>query len=104
MTVSGCHPGRQARYTDAAIQTILMVRAAFKLPLRQAECLMASVLTLMDLTISVPDHTTVSRRTVMLPVIQAAGVPPGPLHDNAARCHRAKGSLKTTGEGVTCNA
>jgi transposase len=70
----------QARYTDAAIQTSLMVRAAFKLPLRQTEGLMASVLTLMDLTISAPDHTTVSRRAVTLPVIQATVVPPGPLH------------------------
>src|SRR3954469_2150248 len=57
-----------------------MVRAAFKLPLRQTEGLMASVLTLMDLTISAPDHTTVSRRAVTLPVIQARVVPPGPLH------------------------
>jgi transposase len=75
-----CGPGGQARYTDAAIQTSLMVRTAFKLPLRQAEGLMASVLTLMDLTISAPDHTTVSRRAVTLPVIQLAPVPHGPLH------------------------
>ncbi len=75
-----CGPGGQARYTDAAIQTSLMVRAAFKLPLRQTEGLMTSVLTLMDLTISVPDHTTVSRRAVTLPVTQPASVPPGPLH------------------------
>src|SRR5271165_1275589 len=70
----------QARYADAAIQTSLMLRAAFKLPLRQAEGLMASVLTLMDLTISAPDHTTVSRRAVTLPAIQLAPVPHGPLH------------------------
>jgi IS5 family transposase len=38
------------------------------------------VLTLMDLTISAPDHTTVSRRAVTLPVIQSASVPHGPLH------------------------
>jgi len=75
-----CGPGRQARYTDAAIQTSLMVCTAFKLPLRQTEGLMASILTLMDLTISVPDHATVSRRAVTLPVIQPASVPPGPLH------------------------
>src|ERR1700681_3716806 len=55
-------PGRQARYTDAAIQTTLMARTAFKLALRQTEGLMASVITLMDLTISAPDHTTISRR------------------------------------------
>src|SRR3984893_15745992 len=72
--------GGQARYTDAAIQTSLMVRTAFKLPLRQAEGLMASVLTLMDLTISAPDHTTVSRRAVKLPVIRPVQVPHGPLH------------------------
>jgi transposase len=73
-------PGGQARYMDAAIQTTLMVRAAFKLPLRQSEGLMASVLTLMDLTIAAPDHTTISRRAVTLPVIQPASVPHGPLH------------------------
>ena len=75
-----CGPSGQARYTDAAIQTSLMVRTAFKLPLRQTEGLMASVLTLMGLTISAPDHTTVSRRAVTLPVIQPASMPHGPLH------------------------
>jgi hypothetical protein len=44
--------GGQARYADTAIQTSLMLRAAFKLPLRQTEGLMASVLRLMDLTLS----------------------------------------------------
>ena len=75
-----CGRGGQARYAAAAIQTSLMVRTAFKLPLRQTEGLMASILTLMDLTISAPDHTTVSRRAVTLPVIQPALVPHGPLH------------------------
>jgi len=55
-------PGGQARYSDAAVR------------------LLASVLALMDLTISAPDHTTVSRRAVKLPVIQPAQVPPGQLH------------------------
>lgn len=73
-------PGGQARYTDAAIQTTLMVRTAFRLALRQAEGLMASVITLMDLTISAPDHTTISRRAITLPVIRPASVPHGPLH------------------------
>ena len=73
-------PGGQARYKDVAIQTTLMVRMAFKLPLRQTEGLMASVITLMDLTISAPDHSTISRRAVTLPVIQPASVPHGPLH------------------------
>ena len=41
---------------------------------------MTSMLSLMDLTISAPDHTTVSRRAVTLPVIQATSVLHGPLH------------------------
>src|ERR1700689_4897624 len=52
--------GGEARYSDVAIQTTLMVRTAFKLPFRQTEGLMASVITLMDLTLSAPDHTTMS--------------------------------------------
>jgi len=72
--------GGQARCTDAAIQTSLMLRTAFKLALRQTEGLMTSVLTLMGLTLSAPDHTRVSRRAVALPVIQPTSVPPGPLH------------------------
>jgi Transposase DDE domain len=58
----------------------LLLRAAFKLALRQIEGLMTSVLSLMGLTISAPDHTTVSRRAVTLPVIQATSIPHGPLH------------------------
>src|SRR5271165_2846413 len=73
-------PDGQARYSDAAIQTSLMLRTAFKLALRQTEGLMTSVLTLMGLTISAPDHSTISRRTAALPVIQPASVPHGPLH------------------------
>ena len=73
-------PGGQARYTDAAIQTSLMLRTAFKLALRQTEGLITSVLALMGLMLSAPDHSTVSRRSVTLPVIQPASVPQGPLH------------------------
>jgi len=59
-------PGGQARYTNAAIRTSAMLRAAFKLALRQIEGLMLLVLSLMGLTISAPDHTTVSCRSVTL--------------------------------------
>ena len=40
---------------------------------------MASVIALMGLAISVPDHTAVSRRAVTLPVAHAKRVPQGPL-------------------------
>lgn len=73
-------PGGQARYRDVAIQTSLMLGAAFKMRLRQTEGLIGSVITLMGLTISAPDHTTVSRRAVTLPAIPSAQMPDGPLH------------------------
>ncbi|CAI1219542.1 Uncharacterised protein [Serratia quinivorans] len=64
-------PGGQARYSDLAIQTCLMLRTAFKIPLRQAEGLMASVFGMMNLSLPVPDHFTVSRRA-------AAAIAPHP--------------------------
>jgi hypothetical protein len=73
-------PSGQARYTNADIQTSLMLRTAFKLALRQIEGLMTSVLSLMGLAISAPDHTTVSRRAATLPAIQMTSAPHGPLH------------------------
>ena len=56
-------PGGQARYKDAAIQTtLMMVRTALRLAsCGKPEGLMASVITLMDLKISAPDHSTISR-------------------------------------------
>jgi hypothetical protein len=48
-------------------------------PSGQARC--TGALSLMGLTISALDHTTVSRRAVTLPVIQATSIPHGPLHE-----------------------
>lgn len=73
-------PHGQARYEDIAIETCLILRSAFKMALRQTEGLMESVLRLMDLEITAPDHTTVSRRAVGLPVLKSTSVPKGPLH------------------------
>ena len=73
-------PRGQARYMGIAIETSLMLRAVFTMALRQTEGLMDSVLTLMNLTITAPDHTTVSRRAVGLTVTKLPLVPKGPLH------------------------
>ena len=48
-----------------------MLRAAFKLALRQAEGLMVSVVELLGCELTVPDHTTVSRRAARLESITA---------------------------------
>ena len=73
-------PNGQARYRDIAIETCLMLRAAFKMALRQTEGLMNSVLTLMNMALSVPDHTTVSRRAARLTIAKSKSAPKGPLH------------------------
>jgi hypothetical protein len=70
-------PGGQATYSDSAILTCLMLRTAFKLALRQAESLMASVIEMIGCELAVPDHTTVSRRAINLPTIARAALPCG---------------------------
>ena len=49
-------------YTDLAIQTVLTLRLVFHLPLRQTEGLVGSIFDVMGLDLSVPDHSTLSRR------------------------------------------
>jgi hypothetical protein len=54
--------GAQPIYADIAIETAFTLRLLFRLPLRQAEGLLGSVLKLMGLALPCPDHTTLSRR------------------------------------------
>ena len=53
--------GGQPLYSDLAIETALTLGVVFGLRLRQTEGLLASVLKLMGLDLTVPDHTTLSR-------------------------------------------
>jgi hypothetical protein len=61
-------PGGQPCYSDLAITTALTLRAVFRLPLRQTEGLIGSVLQLLGLDLPVPDHSTMSRRAETLEV------------------------------------
>jgi hypothetical protein len=54
--------GAQPIYADIAIETALTLRLMFRLPLRQAEGFLGSVLKLMGLALPCPAHTTLSRR------------------------------------------
>jgi hypothetical protein len=49
-------------YSDLAIETALSLRLLFDLPLRQTEGFLRPILTLMDVALPCPDHTTLSRR------------------------------------------
>ena len=55
-------PGGQPLYSDLAIELVLTLRLVFHLPLRQAEAFSRSVLRLLGLELTVPDHSTLSRR------------------------------------------
>jgi hypothetical protein len=79
--------GGQPWYSELAILTALTLRAVFRLALRQTEGLIGSVIRLLGLDLSVPDHTTLSRRaeTVEVPRPRSdsrteAGRDPEPVH------------------------
>ena len=61
-------PGGQRRFSDAAIETALTLRLVFRLPLRQTEGFVRSLLALMQADLDAPDHTTLSRRAQQLDV------------------------------------
>jgi hypothetical protein len=61
-------PGGQPHYSSLAITTALTLKAVFRLAQRQTEGLIGSILRLLGLDLSVPDHTTLSRRAETLEV------------------------------------
>jgi DDE family transposase len=73
-------PGGQPHYSALAIMTALTMRAVFRLPLRQTEGLIGSIIALLGLDLTVPDHSTMSRRskTLKMPPLRRSGT--GPLH------------------------
>jgi hypothetical protein len=78
--------GGQPFYSPLAILTALALRTVFRLAYRQAEGLISSIISLLGLTLRVPDHTTLSRRSATLaaprPQLNSADTGSGaqPLH------------------------
>ena len=72
--------GGQPHYSALAIQTALMLRAVFRLALRQTEGLIGSILQLLGLDLAVPDHSTLSRRAETLEVPKPCPSSRGPVH------------------------
>jgi Transposase DDE domain len=60
--------GGQPWYSPLAILTALTLRTVFRLAYRQTEGLIGSIFSLLGLTLRVPDHTTLSRRSATLAV------------------------------------
>ena len=55
-------PGGQRRFSNLAVETVLVLGALYKLPLRQTEGFVRLLIELMRLELTVPDHTTLARR------------------------------------------
>ncbi|UEM25222.1 IS5 family transposase (plasmid) [Skermanella mucosa] len=73
-------PKSQARYSDLAVETALILRTVFHQPLRQTEGLVGSLLELMGLDLPVPDHSTLTRRSRTLTMAPQAWPARGPVH------------------------
>ncbi len=71
--------GGQRRYSNLAILTALTLRVLFRLPLRQTEGFLDSLLSLMGLGLKAPDHTTLSRRNQSVEVPLLTRVHGGPI-------------------------
>ena len=72
--------GGQRRYSNLAILTALTLRLVFRLPLRQTEGFLDSLLSLMGLALKAPDHTTLSRRNQIVEVQPLTRAHDGPIH------------------------
>lgn len=55
--------GGQPRYSEVAIETCLMLRKVYHLPLRQTEGFVSSIFAALKIGAPVPDYTTLSRRS-----------------------------------------
>jgi IS5 family transposase len=69
-------PGASPTYTDLAIETMATVQAIYHLAGRQTQGLLQSLFALLQLDLTAPDHSTLSRRrgqlTIPLPVQKRA--------------------------------
>lgn len=60
--------GGQLKYSDQCIEVCCMIRKVYRLPLRQTEGLVKSIIGLMKLEMHVPDYTRICRRSKTLKI------------------------------------
>src|SRR3954470_14868207 len=72
--------GRSPFYSDLAIETGHLLRLAFGRPWRQTEGLLRSVMTLLGVSLAIPDHTTFSRRSTGLSLTTSLTPSSEPVH------------------------
>jgi hypothetical protein len=79
-TAPATGPGAPRLYADLAIECALVFKSVYHLSLRAAQGFLASVVELMQLTLPIPDYSTVSRRQSALRVPVPASPCSNPRH------------------------
>ena len=72
--------GHPVVFSDVAIETALTIRAVYHLPLRQTEGFLLSIFDLLEVSLPVPDYTTISKRARKLLVDLPVCGSEGPIH------------------------
>jgi hypothetical protein len=97
-------PGASATYSHQAIVTMVSLKSVFKLPGRALCGLVESIFALMQVGLSVPDHTTISRRLqrleVTLPVVPTDGTRHVVIDSTGVKVY-GEGEWKTRQHGVS---
>ena len=101
----GANEGRglNKTFSDRAIQTCLMLKALFGLPLRTLEGFVLSLVGLMGLSLPCPDYTTIAKRARGLQVAIPRRLPAGPVDivvDSTGIKVFGEGEWKTRQHGV----
>ncbi len=72
--------GAPRLYADLAIECALVFKSVYHLSLRAAQGFLSSVMELLQLTLPIPDYTTVSQRQGTLPVRLSSSPRSSPRH------------------------
>lgn len=72
--------GRSPLYSNLTLETGHLLRLAFGRPWRQTEGLLRSIMTLLEMSLAVPDHTTFSRRSTGLSLPTSLRPSSEPVH------------------------
>ena len=97
-------PGATPTYTNQAIVTMVSLKSVFSLPGRALCGFVESIFQLMQVELSVPDHTTISRRlkrlAVALPIVPTSGKRHVVVDSTGVKVY-GEGEWKTRQHGVS---
>jgi transposase len=97
-------PGASVYYSDLAIVTMATVKAVYRLAGRQCQGFLESIFELLGIELSVPDHSTLSRRVgkleVALPVVPKEGARHVVVDSTGVKVY-GEGEWKTRQHGVS---